>query len=141
AGEHGRAFLRRGLAPHPEALRSDLERPVEVGRLGQRQRADRLPGDRIDHIERAAASARDLLAIDDHVKRWVFSQMGLLAKWAGETIRKCPDNAIRTSRKDTRLSRFVCIAYDCGGARAKSTGRWRVSGPSPPGARLPRDRA
>ena len=66
--QHGGALLRRGLAPDAEALGRDFERAVEIGRLGQRQRADRLAGDRVHDIERPPAAAGDLLAVDDHVE-------------------------------------------------------------------------
>ena len=58
--EHSRAFLRGRPAPDAKAFGRDFERPVEIGRFGQRHRADCFTGDRVDHVEGPPAAAGDL---------------------------------------------------------------------------------
>jgi ParB family chromosome partitioning protein len=61
---HLRALVRRHLAPGPEAFRRRLERAVEVGAVGERERADRLAGGGVDDRMRTAGSGRRPGAVD-----------------------------------------------------------------------------
>jgi hypothetical protein len=67
--QHRRPRLGRRLAPHLEALGRGVERPVEVGRVGEGQLTQGLAGRGVDEGVGAAMADTHPLAGDVHVKR------------------------------------------------------------------------
>ena len=63
-----RALLGGSFAPQRKAARRHFERPVQIGRVCQRQFAQRFTGGGIDHGMRAAAATGHALSADQHVQ-------------------------------------------------------------------------
>ncbi len=91
-------LLRRRVAPALKAALRRIERAVEIGRIGQRQLAERFAGRGIEDRLGATATAAYGLAVDKHVEGGIAGHIGSFdslkqrarhSRYSGSRARQC----------------------------------------------------